>query len=178
MAAIVIQDACVLINLWASRRFEDIAIGCDFRFAIASGVAREVLYLRNPDSGEKEKIDLHSGVECGFLQILTLESDVEKARFIEMALDLDDGEAESMAIAETRGIALATDDRKARNIIARRGLTIELWSTCELLRRWQQKRAVSDAEIGAALREISRRAKYRPKFGHPDFDWWRNYLSQ
>ena len=50
MASIVIQDACVLINLLASGRFEDIAIGCGFRFAIASVVSREALYLHNAES--------------------------------------------------------------------------------------------------------------------------------
>jgi len=172
MASIVIQDACVLINLLASGQFEDIASGCGFQFAIASLVARESLYLRNAESGERERISLEQIVERRILEILNVESEAEKLRYIEIALDLDDGEAESIAIAEARSHALATDDKKARNIIQLRGLKIELWSTCGLLRHWQNKCLVSDNDLAGILENISIRAKYRPKLGHPDFEWW------
>jgi len=178
MASIVIQDACVLINLLASGRFADIANGCGFRFAISSGAAQEALFLRNPDSDEREKINLQQIVDRGILEIFTLESEAEKLRYIEIARDLDDGEAESIAIAESRRLALATDDKKARRIIQRRGINIELWSTCALLRHWQNKCLISDADLGRALASISSRAKYRPKFGHPDFEWWTKLLSE
>jgi predicted nucleic acid-binding protein len=178
MAAIVIQDACVLINLLASGRFEDIANGCGVRFAISAGVAQEALFLRNSDSGEREKIDLQHIVGCGILEILALENEAEKLRYIEIALVLDDGEAESIAIAEARSFALATDDRKARNVIKRRGLKIELWSTSGLLRHWQNRCLISDTDLGRALANISNLAKYCPKFGHPDFEWWTNLLPE
>ncbi len=178
MAAIVIQDACVLINLQAGGRFEDIARGCGFRFAIASVIVQEALFLINPDSGERERIDLQQISERGILEFLTLESEAEKLRYIEMALDLEDEEAESLAIAEARGHALATDDKKARNIFQHRGLKIELWSTCGLLRHWQGKCSISDDDLGRVLGNISSRAKYRPKLGHPDFDWWAKHTSK
>ena len=178
MASIIIQDACVLINLLAGGRFEDMAHGCGFRFAIASIVAKEALFLRNIDSGEHEKIDLQPIIDRGLLEVLAVESNVEKLRYIEMALDLDDGEAESVAIAEARALALATDDKKARKIIERRGLKIELWSTCGLLQHWQSKCAVSDDELGSVLISISSRAKYSPKFGHMDFEWWTKLLPK
>jgi predicted nucleic acid-binding protein len=177
MASIIIQDACVLINLLASGRFEDIANGCGFRFAIASVVAHEALFLHNAHSGERVRIDLQQIIDREILEMLAAESEAEKLRYIEIALDLDDGEAESVAIAEARGFALATDDKKARNIIQRRGLKIELWSTCELLRYWQGKSSISDDDLGSVLANISARAKYRPKFGHPDFEWWAKILS-
>ncbi|HZM05108.1 MAG TPA: hypothetical protein VFC44_19085 [Candidatus Saccharimonadales bacterium] len=172
MASIIVQDACVLINLLASGRFEDIAGGCDFRFAISSVVAEEALFLRNTESGEREKIDLRQIIERGIMEIVTVESETEKLRYIEIALELDDGEAESIAIAEVRNLALATDDKKARNIIERRGLKIELWSTCKLLRHWQNKCSISDNALRSVLTNISLRAKYHPKFGQPDFEWW------
>jgi len=178
MASVVIQDACVLINLLASGRFDDIAVVCDFRFAMASIAAQEALFLRNADSGEQEQIDLQPIIKRGILEVLTVESEGEKLRYIEMTLDLDDGEAESIAIAEARSFALATDDRKARNVIQRRGLKIELWSTCGLLRHWQGKCSVSDDDMGGLLKNISGRAKYCPKTGHPDFDWWTNLISK
>ena len=174
MASIVIQDACVLINLLASGRFEDVASRCDLRFAIASVVAQEAMYLHNADSGESEMIDLNPLIGKGILETLTAESEDEKLRYIELALNLDDGEAESVAIAEARNFALATDDKKARNLIKREGLKIELWSTCALLRHWQSKCSISDSDTNSVLTNIFSRARYRPKSGHPDYDWWMN----
>ncbi len=178
MASIVIQDACVLINLLATGRFEEIVRGCGFRFAITYVVAQETLYLRNAESGEREEISVPQLVEDGILEILNVESEVEKLRYIEFAIDLDDGEAESIAIAEARSHALATDDKKARSIIQRRGLKIELWSTCGLLRHWQNKCSVSDDNLSGILKNISIRAKYCPKLGHPDFEWWTTLLPK
>jgi predicted nucleic acid-binding protein len=178
MASIVLQDACVLINLLASGRFEEIAGGCGLRFAIASVAAREALYLRHPETGERELIDLQPAIKRGILQILDVESEGEKLRYIEFALDLDDGEAESVAIAESRGLGLATDDKKARRIITGRGLKIELWSTCGLLRQWQAKSSIPDSEMALVLENISSRAKYRPKPGEPDFQWWAKRLAK
>jgi predicted nucleic acid-binding protein len=178
MASIVIQDACVLINLLASGRFEDIASGCGFRFAITSVVAQEALYLRHAATGERERIDLQKFIDRGILEVLSVESEVEKLRYIEIALSLDDGEAESVAIAESRHLALATDDKKARTIIQHQGLKIELWSTCQLLKHWQNKCSISDTDLSEVLAHIFSRAKYCPKFGHPDFEWWAKYLTK
>lgn len=174
MGSIVIQDACVLINLLASGRFEDMASGCGLRFAIASAAAQESLYLHNGDSGEREIIDLQPLLAKGILEVVTAESDAEKMRYIEFSLNLDDGEAESIAIAEARHFALATDDKKARNLIQREGLKIELWSTCELIRHWQGTCSVPDNDLKAVLADIFKRARYRPKPSHPDFKWWSN----
>ena len=178
MASIVIQDACVLINLLASGRFDDIAGGCGLSIAIVSAVAKETMYLHNSDPDEREKIDLTPLFGKGILKILTAESENEKLRYIELTLNLDDGEAESVAIAEARNFALATDDKKARKLIQREGLKIELWSTCALLQHWQNECSISDRDMKSILTNIFSRARYRPKSGHPDFDWWMNILSK
>jgi predicted nucleic acid-binding protein len=178
MASIVIQDACVLINLLASGRFDDIAGGCGLNIAIAATVAKETMYLHNSAPNEREKINLTPLFENGMLQILAAESENEKLRYIELALNLDDGEAESVAIAEARKFALATDDKKARNLIQKEGLKIELWSTCALLQHWQNKCSIPNDEMKSILTNIFSRARYRPKSGHPNFDWWTNILSK
>lgn len=81
-----------------------------------------------------------------------------------------------MAIAESRHFALATADKKARKLIQNKGIKIELWSTCSLLQLWQTKCSIADADMKNVLEDIFRRARYRPKAGHPDFDWWTNIL--
>ena len=178
MASIVIQDACVLINLLASGRFDDIAGGCGFSIAITATVAKETMYLHSPAPNERERIEITPLIANGILQILNAESENEKLRYIELALNLDDGEAESVAIAEARKFALATDDKKARNLIRKEGLKIDLWSTCAILQHWQSKCSISDGEMKTILTNIFSRARYRPKTGHPNFDWWTNILSK
>jgi predicted nucleic acid-binding protein len=165
------------MNLLASGRFADIASGCGFKFAVAPLVARETLYLRHPVSGEHERIDLQPLIERGLLEVLNVEGKDEQMRYIELAADLDDGEAQSIAIAEARHHALATDDRKARALIQRKAATIELWSTFELLRRWQTKTRIPDSGLGSVLMSIANRARFRPKAGHPDFAWWSKLCS-
>jgi predicted nucleic acid-binding protein len=178
MASIIIQDACVLINLVASGRFREIATGCDLQFAVSSVVSQEALFLHNLDSGEREKIDLQPSIEQGIIKIFSVQSESERLRYIELAVSLDDGEAEAIAIAEGRQFALATDDRKARNVILRGGFKIELWSTCKLLQHWQKECAVQNDVLSNVLVSISQRARYRPKPGHPDSDWWMNLLKK
>ncbi len=101
MASIVIQDACVLINLLSSGRFEDIASGCGLDFAITQAAAREAMFLHDAESGERKRIDLQPFIEKGILETLAAESENEKLRYIELTLNLDDGEAESVAIARS-----------------------------------------------------------------------------
>lgn len=177
MAPILVQDACVLLNLLASGRFDDIATGCGLRFAVVSEVAGEALYLRDAASGEHEPVDLQVFIARGLLEVFALKGQAEQLRFIELAVDLDDGEAASIAIAEARGFALATDDIKARALIQRRAVKIKLWSTFELLRQWQSKAGTTDGELGGVLTNIANRAKFRPKQGHPEFGWWSKAVS-
>jgi predicted nucleic acid-binding protein len=136
------------------------------------------MFLHDAASGERERIDLQPFIENGMLETLAAESETEKLRYIELTLNLDDGEAESVAIAEARHFALATDDKKARKLILREGLKIELWSTCSLLRHWQSKCSVPEGDLSVVLKMIFARARYRPKSGHPDFIWWTTLSSK
>jgi predicted nucleic acid-binding protein len=177
MALVIIQDACVLLNLLASERFADIAGGCGLKFVVAARAASETLYLRHAITGEHELVDLPPLIKNGLLEVVNLAGEGEQLRFIELATDLDDGEAESIAIAESRSFALATDDKKARKVLQRKAINVELWSTGRILQHWQAKAFISDADLSNALKSISERAKFRPKRGHPDFAWWSQIWS-
>jgi predicted nucleic acid-binding protein len=177
MPPILIQDACVLLNVLASGRFADIAGGCGFRFAVVSEVSREALYVRHALTGERERIDLQLFVARGVLEVLTIKGEAEQLRFIELAVDLEDGEAASIAIAEARSFALATDDKKARGLLQRKSVKVDLWSTFELLRRWQAKAGISDAELGSVLLNIANCATFRPRRGQSEFEWWSKIVN-
>ncbi len=169
---LLLQDTCVLINLLGSGKFEDIVQKVGRPFAVSSSAVREALYLRNADSGEREAIDLQTHVVSGRIQILDIQDERELTRYVAYATELDDGEAMSLALAECRGISLATDDRKARRLIADQSLSIDLWSTVEILRVWAEAGNITAAEMRETLEQISKRARYRPKESHPDWEWW------
>jgi hypothetical protein len=51
---LLLQDSCVLINLLATDRLEEIARHLAYQFAIASSVAAETIYLRRPEDKSRE----------------------------------------------------------------------------------------------------------------------------
>lgn len=55
---LLLQDACVLLNLLGSGGFEDIVREVGRPVAVSASAAREALYLRNAETGEREPIDL------------------------------------------------------------------------------------------------------------------------
>src|SRR6266540_3934446 len=134
-----IVDACCIINLYAAGNMLALlpALGGEWHVPVL--VTTEALYVRKPDPEDaarlvKEAIDLKPALDAGILRTCDAATDAETALFVELAVALDDGEAMCLAIAQSRGWTLATDDRKARRIAAERG--VPLISTPELLKQW------------------------------------------
>jgi hypothetical protein len=90
------------------------------------------------------------------------------------ARQLDDGEAMALAIAQSRGWTLATDDRKAITVASSVGVIT--CGTSGLVKRWVDTAAVEEPEIRAALLRIKHRARYLPGLRDPLFSWWMGYL--
>jgi predicted nucleic acid-binding protein len=176
-ATVLIQDACVLINLVATGRFEQIARGICHQFAVSQAARNELLFLRNP-GGEREPIDLQPHVDAGLLQVLSVKTDQERSRYVAYAAQLDDGEAMSLALAECRHLALATDDRKCRRLVAKEQVDIKLWSTTDILKAWQAAQQIPSTEMREAVCRVRDRARFLLKQGHPDRPWWDEFLKE
>lgn len=171
MKPLLITDASVLVNLLATDAFEDIAHKAGWRFVICEAVQREVLALRNADTGDMEPVELQSFVESKLIEVTKLQSD-ECDCYVEYSAVVDDGEAMSLAIAETRKLAIAVDDRRAISIAQRRGLTSTMLTTPELLHLWCQQTKAEDGEVGRILRLVEIRARYVPPKNHALRQWW------
>jgi hypothetical protein len=79
----------------------------------------------------------------------------------------------TLAIAHGRGLAAATDDRKARRIAAERyGSSLVLVRTTEILRAWVQVSSVDDATLRGVLKRIELVARFRPANDDPLREWW------
>ncbi|MBL8190838.1 MAG: PIN domain-containing protein [Acidobacteria bacterium] len=171
----IILDSCVLINLIASEETEEIlrSTGKDCRICVI--VEKESFYLR-PDDPEEELFDLiklDPFIKSGILSLCNIEGSQEAALYVDYASRLGDGEAMSLAIAESRGYVLATDDRKARRIFLESGNdSINLTSTSELVRNWADSKLVSPAKLKSVLVNIQHRAHFFPPRKDPNFTWW------
>ena len=164
----LVLDACVVINLAATGvPFIEFAKACGPNLWMASLASQEALYVIGSD-GELERIEvtaLRPMVVVGL-------SDAELGLFMQLAGELGDGEAASIALAESRGWHLATDDRKALRIAKARNPVIGLETTCSVVRRWSEKYAVGPNSLSEALQRIESRASFLPPRDDPNRDWW------
>ena len=169
---VILNDACVLLNLLATGRIEEILGAFDCSFGIVAEVAAETLYLKNPSDGTKDRVDIQPLVDNGILFTTSVETPAEESSFVHYAALLDDGEAMSLAIATERNWLLATDDRKTRNLIERDHLRIGPITTVQLLQCWQSRRAIDDESMSNVLNRIWERASYNPKPSTDEGQWW------
>ena len=109
-------DASTLLNLFATGEIESIlrSMPVQEKF-VCSVAASEVLYFRHEEADHTpELVSIDPLVEQGLLTLARPESPEEEALFVQFAAKIDDGEAMTLALCVSRGYALATDDRKAR----------------------------------------------------------------
>ncbi|MFN0087070.1 MAG: hypothetical protein ACKVX9_16895 [Blastocatellia bacterium] len=176
----IIIDSCVLINLLAGEAIEEILRATGKECQICVVVERESFFLRPeaPQEEAFEPVKLDTLIKSGVLRLCNVEGDQEIALYVDYASRLDDGEAMSLAIAESRGYFFATDDRKARRIFLESiNDSDRLLSTPELIREWANNQSISPARLNSVLTKIQIRANFFPPRNDPNRDWWKNACS-
>ena len=164
----LVLDACVLINLAATGvPFVQFANACSPNLWMAKLASQEVLYIADAN-GELEIIEITALQPMVVIDLSGNEDD----RFVELAAELGDGEAASIALAENRGWRLATDDRKAIRIARIRMPTRSLETTCSLIRHWSEKYAIEKVQLSEVLQRIETRASFLPPRDDANRDWW------
>lgn len=173
----IVVDACCLINLAAADALSTWLPQLGLTFALPRVVVDEALFLRtwnDQDEPSREAIDLQPHIDSGLFDVVAPVGALEIAAFVGHARQLDDGEAMALAIAESRGWTLATDDRKAMAVASASGVVV--CGTAGLVRRWVDIHAVDAQELAATLLRIKQRARYLPGVRDPLFDWWMGCL--
>src|SRR4051812_21577366 len=112
---VLLNDASVLVNLLATDRLASIAEITGWQFALCPAVRDEVNKLRDPATGEMVPLDIAPLIASGLLRVFELSGDEEVAHYVDLAAVVDDGEAMSIAIAASRRLDLAIDDKQAAN---------------------------------------------------------------
>lgn len=171
---IILLDACCVLTLFASQRFTEILAAVPARFAISARVKRESLFVSR--APVPTPLDLQPSVDTGIITVWSLDTDAEMAEFVRLAGQLDDGEAETVALAVLRGVEVATDDRKARRVLQAHPARPRLHSTTSLVKHWADTTPVPPAEPSQALRLIQADATFRPGRNDPLRPWWESIL--
>jgi len=180
---LVFLDACCLINLFATGRAEEILETLPYRFAVARYVAEEeVLEIATQDEAagseaDETRVALHPLIAAladhGALALIDVSSREEQRQLVHHALDLDDGEAHTCALAVVRGATVATDDRKAIRILRPHPCI----RTSELLFEWSEAQRIAEADLAQILHAIARRASFLPPKDDPHFKRWVELLE-
>lgn len=166
------------MNFYASTYFESLIRSLGADACIADYVMRESQFVRNThELGEEEKepIQLDRYIQGGVLRVLELESELEFAQFLSLALRLDDGEAATLSLAATRKGTVITDDRKALSIAEE--MSVPTLTTPDILHGWAASSHRTGQEIRVALENIRFRARYEPSKRHPLYSWWQSILE-
>jgi predicted nucleic acid-binding protein len=171
----VVVDTCCLINLYASQRLRAIVAASMEQAIVPKPVVEECLYIRqpseeNPDHLVPMTVNLHPLIDDGLLLLTELAGEAELSQFVQLAALIDDCEAACLAIAALRGLALATDDKRAIHIATDLGVSIV--TTPQLLKNWAQHASPAQNEVTNTILCIERYGRFRPHAPCPHAQWW------
>jgi predicted nucleic acid-binding protein len=169
-------DTCVLINILATGRVTEIVRVIAPTLLVCPAVAEESLYLRPFEAeGRPEPVDLQKLITAGTLTPCQMEEGAEVDLYVAYAENLDDGKAMSLAIAQSRHLALVTDERKALRLARENAPQLSLISTTEIIRAWAEGKDPS--AVTAVVHSILTRAWFRPADSDPLALWWNKMLD-
>lgn len=169
-------DACCIINLSAIDELSKVLPHLEMTWYVPSVVVAESLFLRTADRKSLEPIDLTAAMDAQVLRICDLHDDRDLELYVELAAQIDDGEATCLAIAKNREWMLATDDRKALRLAGE--LDVATVTTPELVMRWADRTGAVAERVVAALTDIRDRAGFVPRSDSPQYSWWMEHLSR
>lgn len=169
-----VVDACCMINLCAGGDLRNRLSSLGGKWYVPTAVLTESLYVHvELDDGtvHKSPIELRQLIDDGTLLACEAEPGAELDLYVDLATQLDDGEAMALAVAKSRGWTLSTDDRKAQRIADE--LSVAVLTTPELIKTWSELAAASADELQQTIRRIEILASFFPPASHPLYDWWR-----
>ena len=171
----VVVDTCCLINLYASQRLQAIVAASIEQAIVPKLVVEECLYIRQADEEDPGHlvpmtVDLHPLIDDGVLLLTELTGEAELSQFVQLATLLDDCEAACLTIAVLRGLALATDDKRAIHLATDLGVSVV--TTPQLLKNWAERASPAQNEVANAILCIERYGRFRPHALCAHAQWW------
>jgi predicted nucleic acid-binding protein len=177
----VLLDACCLLNLYASGRFQEIAETFSQLTIAEYVVHKEALFIRkrnvNPETDDREKVELESFISSGLIRVISINSKDENETYVDLASELGDGEAISITLALHNHCIIATDDRKALRVISKLS-SITSISTLEIVKKWSDKKRIHATELKQILLNMLFCANYQPGEREPLYRWWESLIGK
>lgn len=177
---LVLLDACCLLNLFATGHVEQILETSRHRFAVARYVAQEEILEIDSPQGERGRTPLRPRIDeligKRHLELLEVASPREQRELVRFALELDDGEAHTLALAVTREARVATDDKKAIRIYCEAS-PVGCLRTSDLLFEWAEAQEIPEPELQRIVRAVAFRASFFPPKTDPHFSRWMALLD-
>jgi hypothetical protein len=176
-----IIDACCVIDLLASEQMEAIFRSTGHIWHLPDSVRAEVQFIRQhdparPGSFVTAQVDLSPHLNTGLLTACQPTGSHEQSLFVQYAAHFRaDGEATCLAIAESRGWTIATDDRKAIRVAQQVGLTVV--SSPALLNAWAVATNAGRGTIAQVLTDIQTLARFQPSPSMPHAGWWYRQIT-
>ncbi len=178
----LIFDASTLINLYATGRIREIAQAIPYQFMVSQYVLEhETLYIRVQEPGGgllNQKIELEHLIADDVLKLVDVRGAAEAETLVDLATELEDGEAHTAAIAINRGFMVATDDRKATSLLTQRWSNLRVLSTTQLVKTWSESAEVPKPELRAVFTAIESGARFVPGQSDPLFQWWQDLMRE
>ncbi len=174
-------DACCLIDLLASGHAAAVLRCCGYTWHLPVAVQGEVQFVRQSDPTDPNKfiavpVDVTPLISAGVLTVCQPDDPPELDLFTQYAtLFRSDGEAMCLALAESRGWLIATDDKKAIRIGQQVGLSV--LSSPQLVKMWADTAHPDQPTLVKTLRDIELLAQFRPNATMPECQWWLDQLA-
>ncbi|MGH7140246.1 MAG: hypothetical protein ACREHD_31290 [Pirellulales bacterium] len=172
-------DACCLIDVLASGHAEGILRASGHVWHLPIAVEGEVQFIRRRDPDDANGFltapaDISGLISANALTLCQPDATSESDLFTRYAsLFRSDGEAMCLALAETRGWQIATDDAKAIRLSRQAGLMVV--SSPQLLKTWADTE--DEKTVVAALKDIEFFARFRPNSSMLECQWWLDRTS-
>jgi predicted nucleic acid-binding protein len=156
-----------LLNIIATGQASSLTIGSTL--VLTPAIKQEALFVYG-DVSRKSRIQIDDAelTRNGIAFAHTNLSAAEKLLFSQLSLQIDDGEAEALAVAAQRGLTLLTDDNAAIRVAPQNGVPV--LTTLDLLRNWASSASIEDAR--EAARSLRDRGSYSPPRTHAHASWY------
>lgn len=176
---VVVADACVLINLLATRRAGDLLDALGWSLVATPQAASQVKYLAGPPDDEgratRESVDCSSMQATGHLVVRTVPPQSVEL-FVRCAAEIHEADASSIALADGLGVVLATDDTVERRIAERERPALGLTRTLAIVKEAVGKLGLDERQLNQLAMDLRTRGNFLPPRSDPDGPWFASLL--
>lgn len=170
---LAVVDACTVLNVSAAGCSASELACLGYDLIVARPAAEEALYLHDEDSHGRP---VRTPVSLDAFKVIDL-PEAALAAYVALAVDCDDGEAASLALASALRCPVVTDDRKALRLAAARVPPISAISTATVIAELATSLAWPADELRRRLLAVESRANFTPPARDPLAAWWRGVIA-